>query len=322
MPLSARWPPRGSPGERWRCRCLFSGPREGRCLGIGDALGGAGACRVGPRGGLPSGRWRGPGSRLSAVRLRGAAWCRVGRRWPLRGAAGGAASGADASKPRGAIFAPPEGGGPSVPWSASPRPRGGLVCRAVGGPPRLFRGRARWVLGVARLAVLPLRGGAAVPAASAGSSPEGVGLALAPGDAAGCSGQAPSGPFCRRASSFRGRSSACIAGVIASRRVKERLAAPPRRGRRVPLWVGRGRSSVVSSAGAPPWTSAPPKGVGCPGAALRRFSVRPEGFLERLPCRSATGADAVCRCSRLPEGRLESLLCRSAAGPTRPGSPR
>jgi hypothetical protein len=251
----------------------------------------------------------------------------------LRGAFGGAGGRSEELPvvPRRAPM-PPNPAGPSsrpprgvVRRSRGPArraPEGGWSVGPWEGPPWLFRGRAGRVLGVARLAALPLRGGAAVPAASARPSPEGVGLALAPSDAAGCLGQAPSGPFGRWASSFRGRSSACIAGVIASRRVKERLVAPPRRGRRVPLWVGRGRSSVVASADAPPWTSAPPRGVGCPSAALRRFSVRPEGFLERLPCRSAAGADAVCRCSRLPEGRLESLLCRSAAGPTRPDSPR
>mgnify|MGYP003701938455 FL=1 len=193
----------------------------------------------------------------------------------------------------------------------------------------LFRGRAVAGPGCAAGGVASPRRGGAAGCLGASSPPRGFGLTLAPGGAAGCLGQAPSGPFCRRASSFRRRASACIAGVISSR-LEEPPGCSAEAVRSGPRHLGRsrssvvvavalrllrrGRSSVVASAEAPPWAVRAPEGVWATRCGVRRFSIRPEGWLERLRCRSAAGADTVCRFSVRPEGWLERLRCRSAAG--------
>jgi hypothetical protein len=104
--------PEGVAFARWRCRCLSGGPRGGRRLGGG----------VGP--GFPSG---------GAGVLRGAPGLRRGAPVGLRRAPVVLRS-ACLQIPWGRLAAPPRGVGLSVPWSGLPRPRGGLVCRAVGGP--------------------------------------------------------------------------------------------------------------------------------------------------------------------------------------------
>jgi hypothetical protein len=351
------------------CRCLSSGPRGGRCPGGGDALGGCrclsggprggrrlgGGCRcllVGPRGGRWAGAGVGPGSRSVArcvAWLRGApksaggaAVCAVVPRVApvvLRGALVGPRLAPMPPNPvRVRLAAPPRGVGLSVPWSASPRPRGGLVCRAWESPPVLFRRRAvvgpggRAAGGVAS----PKRGGGA-GCLGVSAPPRGVGLTSAPGGAAGCLGQAPSGPFCRRASSFRRRASACIAGVISSR-----LERPP------------GCSAEAARSGSAAGRAGPKLRRRClgsasaaPGPKLRRGvcggpsvgGPRPRGGLgypvRRAslfhPARGLAGAPALpkrCRCRHdVPlfgraRGPVRSLPCRSVAGPTRPSPPR
>jgi hypothetical protein len=250
VPLSARWPPRGSSGGRWRCRCLPAAP-EGVAFGRWLALGDASACWVGPRGGPPSGRWlplpsccpRGGGClarasgpvcwRLAAPRScvvpvvvpvaapRSCRWCRVWRR----------------------CLQTPCG-------SAFPRPRGGLVCRSRGPARRAPEGG--WVAGPGRACC---RSSEEVRGGSWGARgwrcclseewrrcrrplsawPRGVRLTVAPGGRCGLfRGEPRPVRFACRASSFRGRMSALHRGCDASRRVKERLAAPPRRCGRVP----------------------------------------------------------------------------------------
>jgi hypothetical protein len=83
-----------------------------------------------------SGRW------YSGLRR----WCRPGCRWLLRRAAGGTPVGADASKPRvGPARRPPRRVGLSGPWVRLAALRGGWVCRARGPVRRAPEGG--WVVG-------------------------------------------------------------------------------------------------------------------------------------------------------------------------------
>jgi len=95
VPPSFRWPPKGSPGGRWRCLRRFGGPRRGRRVGGGGpsatpsslqwppegSLGGRWRCRrrcSGPR----RGRWAGGG--VGRVPF-GGGWCSEERRGAVRG---------------------------------------------------------------------------------------------------------------------------------------------------------------------------------------------------------------------------------------------
>jgi len=383
VPLPVGWPPRGSPSGRWRCRCLFSGPRGGRCPGGGDALGWPLPVGWPPRGspsgrwpvplpvgwpprGSPSGRWRcrcllggprggrradgggrarvpfgGGAASLAPVGLRRApmgpqwaAWCRAVAPVGLRRAPMGPHCGADASKPRaGPARRAPEGG-----WSVGPvgrlaAPPRGVGLSVLGGPdPALPKRRGGGSWGCAAGGVVSPRRGGGAGCLRASAPPRGVGLTSAPGGVVGRLGQAPSGPVGCRASSFRGRASACIAGVIPLAWKSSGLlrrggavwlaSAPP-----VPkrLWC------VCGSASAPPvpkrlWCVCGSPSVGCPrprgglGCPVRLVCRRPSGprafWTPALP--KLRRADTVCRCSVGPEGLAESPLCRSAAGPTLP----
>jgi hypothetical protein len=213
----------------------------------------------------------------------------------------------------------------------------GLSGRGVG-PPGVLPRKGGWgVQGDARLATSPLRGGAAAPAASVGPPPRGGVGSRRPPVARRARGASPSGPCCRRASAFRGRSSALRRGVISTRRgrtswllrrggaVRFRVGAggaeAPSLPRRVRVGLAGAEAPVGRLRGPLRGLSAPPKGVGGPVRRVPLFR-RARGLfgVSALPRRSR--ADTVCRFSRWPEGWWESLLCRSAAGPTRPGPPR
>ena len=299
MPVPVGWPPRGSPSGRWRavggrrcvpvapegvafllwrCRCLSGGPRGGRRLG-----GGVGPGPV---------RWR-----LGAPKSAGA--CVAGRRWgseELRGApvcVPPNPCGAGSPLPRGGL-------GLSVPWSGSPLPRGGLGLSGRGRALRvLFRGRAvggSW--GYAAGCVASPRRGGGAGCLRGSAPPKGGGLTSAPGGAAGWVGQAPSGPVCRRASAFRRRSSAWLRGVISTRR--GRTSWLPRRGGAVRFRGSAGGAEAPSlllrvrfclaGAEAPVGRlreplrglSAPPKGIGRPGAACAVVPSGPKAFWS--PC--------------------------------------
>jgi hypothetical protein len=344
LPLPFQWPPRGSLSGRWRCpwlgRCLSAGPRGGRLLGCGRCRclsagprrgrrlgGGAAACLLAPERvgvwAVASGqsrsvavlllwlRWGSEELRWGRGGLRGAArWLRWGSeelRW------GRTAAPMPPNPVRVRLAAPPRGVGLSVPWAASPRPRGGLVCRSGEGPPAaLPRRRGGVGPGGARLAGVasPKRGGGA--GCLCGSAPpRGVGLTSAPGGVSSRLGQAPFGPVGRRASSFRGRASACIAGVIplawrvlgcsaeavrpSSRLLRKRRGAGgASAGPRLLRWR---RSAVGASAEAPPWAVRAPEG----GWAAR----------VRLVCRGPSGPRAFWTPALPKRGRADT-----------PGSPR
>jgi hypothetical protein len=184
VPLPSWWPPRGSPFQRWRAVACSLAPEgvAGRALAWGQ----------GPV------RWRlvlrrAPWLHLVApvvlrrapVVPRFATWCLPWLRWSLRRASGGAAVGADASKPRaGPLRRAPEGGwvvGPVGRFAAPPR---GVGSSVLGGPSvALPRKCGVGPGGGARLAVSPLRRGAALPTASVCPLPEGSGLTSAPSGA-------------------------------------------------------------------------------------------------------------------------------------------
>jgi len=242
----------------------------------------------------------GQGSRL------GAPWCSEERRGCFAGRRWGSeelrwCSGRRASKSlRGRLAAPPRGFGsvgPVVRLAAPPRGVG-LSGRGEG-PPGVLPRKGGWgVLGDARLAVSPLRGGAAAPAASVGPPPRGGVGSLWPPVALRARGASPSGPCCRRASAFRGRSSALRRGVMSTRR--GRTAWLLRRGGAVRFRVGAGGAEAPSlprrvrvglpGAEAPVGRlrgplrglSAPPKGGGRPGAACAVFPSSPRAF--QSPC--------------------------------------
>jgi hypothetical protein len=309
LPLPVWWPPRGSPSGRWRCRCLPGGPRGGRRSSGGVPL----PARWPPRG-SPGGRWRGArvpfgGGWCSEERhgcISWRRWCSEERRW-CRGLRPGACLGSAgrseelpvgpqwAPMPpnpvRGRFAAPPRGVGSSVPWAASPRPRGGLGRRSWEGPPSLFRGSAGWVLGgcAAGGVASPKRGG--VADCLGVSAPRGEWAHVGPQWRLVGRGQAPSRPVCRRASSFRRRASACIAGVIplageepswlrrrgGAVRVRVRGAGAEAPSSRLRVRRGSaGAEAPVSPLRGPlRGLSAPPRGVGVPGAACAVFPPGP-----------------------------------------------
>jgi hypothetical protein len=173
----------------------------------------------------------------------------------------------------------------------------------------LFRGRAPGVLGVRGWRVLPLRGGAAVPAASVGPSPRGGLGSLRPPVASWAVWGKPR--LVRRPPGFGlprkvervhresvsfspGKAPGCLAEArrsgSASALPKPKLWCGRLRGPRLLCW---GRSSSVGVCGRPlRGRSVPPRGVGLPGCGW------------------------VCRCTAGPRA-FGSRLGRSQAGPTR-----
>jgi hypothetical protein len=293
VPVPMGWPPRGSPSGRWRAVGVplrSGGPRGGRLCAVAVPV----PFWWPPRG-SPSGRWRRARvpvwGRRGAPRSAGAA---------SRGAGGAPKSSGGASvsvppNPVGPACRAPEGGwfvGPVVRLAAPPRGVGlsgrgralrvSFRGRAVGGSWEtrgwLYRlseeGRWRRLLPWVRL-------------------PRGVG-SLRPPVALRARGASPSGPCCRRASAFRGRSSALLRGVIATRR--GRTAWLLRRGGAVRFRVGAGGAEAPSL----PWRvrvcfagaeapgprlrgplrglSAPPKGGGRPVRLCAVFPSGPRAF--------------------------------------------
>jgi hypothetical protein len=251
-----------------------------------------------PPRGSPSGRWR--RARVPVWGRRGCSeerlGCVAGRRWgseELRWCSGRRASKSpcEAGSPR-----PRRGLGLSVPWSGSPRPRGGLGLSGRGvGPPGVLPRKGGWgVQGDARLATSPLRGGAAAPAASVGPPPRGGVGSRRPPVARRARGASPSGPCCRRASAFRGRSSALRRGVMSTRRgrtswllrrggaVRFRVGAggaeAPSLPRRVRVGLAGAEAPVGRLRGPLRGLSAPPKGGGRPGAACAVVPSSPRAF--------------------------------------------
>jgi hypothetical protein len=314
-------------GDALGCRCLSGGPRGGRRLGGGGAAAflvapegvavPAVACRcllVGPRGGRRAGAGVGPGSRSVAVGAPKSAMVASRGAGGAPKSAGGAAV-CDLVPALAPLVAPK-----SFRWgrsgrrclqtpcgAASPRPRGGLGRRSRGPLRRAPEGG--WVVGPGRAlrrSSEEVRGGSWGGCAAGGvASPKRGGVA----DCLGVSaprgewahvgpqwrlvgrGQAPSRPVCRRASSFRRRASACIAGVIplageepswlrrrggAVRvRVRGAGAEAPSSRLRVRRGSARAEAPVSPLRGPLRGLSAPPRGVGVPGAECAVFPPGP-----------------------------------------------
>jgi hypothetical protein len=201
---------------------------------------------------------------------------------------------------RGRLSSPPRGVGPSVPWAGSPRPRGGSVCRSVGGPAGALPRKGGGGSWGARLAVLPLRGGAAVPAASVGPRPRrGLGsrrprwrCGLSGTESPVWSGLPPGFGLPRKVERVhRGRD--CHLAGGGSSWLRRRNGAVRFRvgfaGAEAPGWASagprllrRGRSSFGASAVGPSVGRPRPRGgLGCPGAAAV-FPSGPKAFWS--PC--------------------------------------